>query len=136
MLIKSSLSYRSLSYGGKADNVSRILQKSCPQGSILSPFLWSVNVDDPLRSELPTCCTIRAYPDDICVTVSSKDANFLDHTAKKIFTLFEKWADKNKLKFDVNKCEAIIFTKKREIPQINLQFLSHRIPISDEIRWA
>ena len=87
-------------------------------------------MDDLLRSELTTGCTIQAYADDICITISSKDVNFLNHTAKKIFTLLEKWADENRLNFDVNKCEAIIFTKKREIPQINLRFLSHRIPIS------
>ena len=50
---------RSVSYDYKADNVTRILQKSCPQGSILSSFLWPVNVDDLLRSELPTGCTIQ-----------------------------------------------------------------------------
>lgn len=87
-------------------------------------------MDDLLRSELTTGCTIQAYDDDICITISSKDVNFLNHTAKKIFTLLEKWADENRLNFDVNKYEAIIFTKKREIPQINLRFLSHRIPIS------
>jgi len=79
-------------------------------------------VDDLLRSELLTGCTTQEYADDIFVTISSIDPNSLDHTAKKVFTLLEKWAEKHKLKFDVNKCEAIIFTKKREIPQNNLQF--------------
>ena len=83
MLIKSYLSDRSVSYGDKADNITRTLQKSCPQGSILSPFLWSINVDDLLRSDLPTGSTIQAYADDICITISSKDANFLNPTAKK-----------------------------------------------------
>jgi len=65
--------------------------------------------------QFPTGFTIQAYADGICVKMSSKDTNSLDPKYKKGIYAIRKSADKNKLKPDVNKCEAIIVMEEREI---------------------
>jgi len=45
----------------------------CAQGSVLSPFLWAILIDDALRVEHPFKCIIVAFPDDI--TIASIDAD-------------------------------------------------------------
>jgi hypothetical protein len=34
------------------NKVSRALEKSCPQGGILSPFLWLTNINDLLNEKI------------------------------------------------------------------------------------
>ena len=45
----------------------------CAQGSVLSPFLWAILIDDALRVQHPFKCIIVAFPDDI--TIASIDAD-------------------------------------------------------------
>ncbi|KAK2710642.1 hypothetical protein QYM36_011983 [Artemia franciscana] len=66
-LVKSFLSDRTVSYG---KDVSRKLEKSCPQGSILSPFLWLININDLLEMDFGENCTIQAYADDVTVILT------------------------------------------------------------------
>ncbi|KAK2723726.1 hypothetical protein QYM36_002164, partial [Artemia franciscana] len=112
-LVKSFLSDRTVSYG---KDVSRKLEKSCPQGSILSPFLWLININDLLEMDFGENCTIQAYADDVTVILTGKNILFLENLAEKIFQKFEVWAAENKLTFDQRKTEAVLFTNKHKAP--------------------
>ncbi|KAK2716806.1 hypothetical protein QYM36_007075 [Artemia franciscana] len=67
-------------------------------------------------------CIIQAYADDICMIISSESIGQLEEIAQKVFTKFEEWSAKNKLEFDKNKTEAVLFTNKHKVPKINLKF--------------
>ena len=66
-LIYSYFSDRVVTYKGE---YSCILKRSCPQGGILSPLLWSVNINDLLAIDIPNV-KIQAYADNVCAIITS-----------------------------------------------------------------
>ncbi len=45
----------------------------CPQGSVLSPFLWNTLADEPIRQIFPFCHSIIAFADDLTPLAADKD---------------------------------------------------------------
>lgn len=43
------------------------IEKGCPQGSTLSPFLWNILLDEALRLKLPPGVKIQTYADNLVV---------------------------------------------------------------------
>ncbi|KAK2704017.1 hypothetical protein QYM36_017662 [Artemia franciscana] len=64
----------------------------------------------------------RSYADDICMIISSESIGQLEEIAQKVFTKFKEGSAKNKLEFDKNKTEAVLFTNKHKVPKITLKF--------------
>ena len=117
------------------NEVSRALEKSCPQGGILSPFLWLININDLLNEKIDKNCIIQAYADDICMIISSESIGQLEEIAQKVFTKFEEWSAKNKLEFDKNKTEAVLFTNKHKVPKITLKFGGDIIEVKEKVKY-
>ena len=131
-LIHSYLSDRTVVY----ENVNlHKLEKSCPQGGILSPFLWLVNINDILEININYNCLIQAYADDTCVVITAKNVSTLEKIANRIFENFDKWAVNNKLTFDTLKTEAVLFSNKHKTPQVNLVFGGNAIEVKDKVRY-
>ncbi|KAK2722673.1 hypothetical protein QYM36_003005 [Artemia franciscana] len=134
-IIESYLSDRCAMYGNSSDFFNTSLEKSCPQGGILSPFLWLINIDDLLRVNFGRHCVVQAYADDICATISADTPQKLIHMANGVFMRFCEWAGNNKLKFDENKTEALLFTRKHKVPDITLMFMNTRVEIKEKVRY-
>ena len=74
-LLHSYLSYRVVSYNNE---FSLNIEKSSPQGGILSPFLWSIN--DLLHLNLPNNYHIQAHADNVCFIIAGKTKSDLEFT--------------------------------------------------------
>ena len=61
---------------------SRNATLGCPQGGVLSPFLWNGLLDPILRIKIPENCKIIAYADDITILVRHRNFNSNDSVAK------------------------------------------------------
>ena len=94
-----------------------------------------INVDDLMRVDFGRHCEVQVYTDDICATISAYTPQKLIHIANKVFMRFREWAGNNKLKFDENKTEALLFTRKRKVPDITLVFMNTRVEIKEKIRY-
>ena len=66
-LIASFLHHRTASLKMFDSQYEAQIQKGCPQGSILSPFLWNLIIDGALRETLPKGIKIQAYADDLVI---------------------------------------------------------------------
>ncbi|KAK2705487.1 hypothetical protein QYM36_015768 [Artemia franciscana] len=77
---------------------------------------------------------MRAYADDICATISADTPQKLIHMANGVFMRFCEWAGNYKLKFDENKTEALLFTRKHKVPDITLMFMNTRVEIKEKVR--
>ena len=73
-LVSSFLSNRKVTLSHNCSKVESDVNLGCPQGGVLSPFLWVILIDDLLRLNFPFPFRIIAYADDLTVMTSLKDA--------------------------------------------------------------
>ncbi len=108
----------------------------CPQGSVLSPFLWSILIDHILRSTFPFPYKLIAYADDIAIISWDRDtkksvAN-LQLMCNSIVKLFKE------ILLDINaqKTTMIIFTRSRSsLPCLALTIHNIEITPSNSIKF-
>ena len=126
-LIASFLSDRitSLNFGG--GTASKLLSRSTPQGSVLSPFLWNIFLD-PLLDRLSTKfinrgLEILAWADDVLLLLpfDKRDIHGAISSIQEILTEAGLWAASNKADFGANKTKIIEFsTSKSSVSTFNL----------------
>ncbi|KAK2726164.1 hypothetical protein QYM36_000573 [Artemia franciscana] len=72
---------------------SFIVERSCPQGGILSSLLWSININDLIVLSIPNV-KIEAYADDVCTIITSSKIATLESLSSREFLYFQI-CDKN-----------------------------------------
>ena len=109
-LIKSYLTDRKQFI--KIDNITSESHSSTigvPQGSILSPLLFLILINDFKNST--TMETIN-FADDTLVYCTIKDPNNIENTLNNEFQKIINWMDANHLKLNYNKTNFLIFSPK------------------------
>ena len=120
-LLKSYLMNRNfyVSVENKNSN-SRRIKAGVPQGSLLGPTLFSIYINDIPKS---TNTNIALFADDTCIYANSWQPNQAAKYLQKHLKALEKWFSKWKIKVNVNKSEAINFTRRKRKPtDINTLF--------------
>ncbi|KAI9555026.1 hypothetical protein GHT06_020320 [Daphnia sinensis] len=64
-MVSSFLSNRNALLSHNGSNLAHVVNLGCPQGGVLSSFLWVVLIDDVLRLSLPFPHLILGYADDL-----------------------------------------------------------------------
>ena len=95
-----------------------------PQGSILSPLLFSIFLNDLLL--LPTNVQIIAYADDLKL-IGNAGQN-LQIAINNVFA----WAQKNDMEININKCETIHFGRNN--PMLVYSINGSKLPTSNLIQ--
>ena len=87
------------------------IHRGCPQGGILSPFLWNLVVDDLLSySPKDTPCYLQAFADDIVSLAEGNDLEVIwDRTRKTINTIIN-WCKTKDLTISALKTKIVMFT--------------------------
>lgn len=81
-----------------------------PQGSVLGPLLFLIYVNDIAQN---LTCSVRLYADDCVIYREVKcedDSLLLQSDLEKVMT----WCDKWQMFLNINKCNYIRFTKKKQ----------------------
>ena len=89
------------------------VKRGCPQGGILSPFLWNLVVDDLHRysaKEIPGY--IQAFADDLIVLCESNDLEVARARTIKSINTIERWCKTKGLNISALKTKIVNFTWK------------------------
>ena len=98
------------------------IKRGCPQGGILSPFLWNLVVDSLLsftRDKIP--CDLQGLADDLALLATLEttvkngkgfDADTLREVTQKSLNAINEWCIENGLKLSIMKTHSIMFTWK------------------------
>ena len=113
------------------------IKQGCPQGSCLGPTLWNVLINDLLESKIPRNVFSQAFADDL-ITISRFKANdyqnFKTTTENVIRSIFN-WGEKNHLKFNSKKTQALLVTKRIKHPAIEFEIDDNKIISSDKLTY-
>lgn len=135
-IIKSFLSERYFVVNVDTEkSTKRPIPAGVPQGSILSPTLYSIYTSDfkALRNQ-----TAAFYADDTALITSGKLSNAIVKNMKNALIHAEKYFNKWKIKINQGKTQATIFpfnkSPKRN-PQITLCMQGTEIPLLDAVKY-
>ena len=99
------------------------IRRGCPQGGILSPFLWNLVVNELLeytRNKIPS--DLQGFADDLASIVTAPrqtngrqgyDADILREVTQKSLNNINLWCRKSGLKLSHLKTHCVMFTKRR-----------------------
>ena len=86
----------------------------CPQGGVLSPFLWNI-VLDSLLILLDTINELLAFADDLAIILTGFDLSTLRDLGQEYLRIINKWCQDNGLKLNAIKTQIIIFSRKNNL---------------------
>ena len=103
-----------------------VIGRGCPQGGILSPFLWNLVINELLeytRDRIPS--DLQGFADDLAlvstVTTPKKpagkqgpDADTLREVTQKSLNSINQWCKKSGLKLSQLKTHCVMFTNRRD----------------------
>ena len=85
----------------------------CPQGSVLSPLLFNLFLNDILN--LPLTGKIILYADDICVSYINTDTSLLYKNMQQDVLLLDNWFKSNFLTMNIKKTKFMIISPSKSI---------------------
>ena len=95
--------------------------RGCPQGSVLTPLLWSLVVDELLIKLRQEGYYIQSYADDIAIVVFGKFLNTVTDLMNGGLREINNWCKKEGLGVNPQKTVIVPFTRKNlrghEIPK-------------------
>ena len=104
-----------------------------PQGSVISPVLFLIIIDDLLK-DAPYYCQNSKFADDVAFWVSHKNTKECLEKAQHILTLIEEWGKKWGFSFSHLKTKGLFFTRKR-IPDITLKINNQPIELANSHKF-
>ncbi|GIX89956.1 RNA-directed DNA polymerase from mobile element jockey [Caerostris extrusa] len=115
ILLRDYLNNRNVEFNYGQNKIHYELQKGCPQGSCLGPFLWSIIANKILKTRWDEDVELQAFADDFIFVITSENRRDLENKATKALQQFAKWATEEKLTISKEKTQALILGKKGNI---------------------
>jgi ribonuclease HI len=111
---------------------SRKIFKGLPQGSVLSPILFNIYC----RS-LPSIisCRFLQYADDIVMYCSDKSPKEARDKLQHNLLLVHEWLRSVGLSLSPSKCQIVLFTKKRKLPDLPIVIEGNTVPQKKEVKF-
>ena len=88
---------------------TQVLQQGVPQGSVLSPLLFLLYIDE-LAHRLPSDTVNSLFADDVGAVATHRDRLAAQQQAQKTVDIIAKWSVERKLSLNADKCEVCYFT--------------------------
>ena len=143
--IMNMVTNRSINLSLAGETITRKLSKGCPQGGVLSPFLWNLVINN-LLAKNETYKNIFAYADDLLILQAGKDMATVIETTEKHVKIVSEWCSSQGLEISAPKTQIMCWTTNQRLkPEqiiINQQSkeLSQStkylgITLDDQLKW-
>lgn len=134
-LVKSYFSDRRARVELPDGEVSRDVERGCPQGSCSGPTFWNLLYESIFRVRLPEGCDIVAFADDTVLIVRAAQFKTLKARANEALGMLGEWAAESRLSFNARKTEALFFGKRPGQERPSFVLNGERIRCKEAIRY-
>ena len=87
----------------------KIQKNGVPQGSVLSPTLFIIMINDILDNP-PEGIKLSLYADDVAIWISSSSLQYCKNQIQKALNILQTWSNRWGLFFSAQKTKAMVFT--------------------------
>jgi len=113
-MIASYFCDRHTQYGG----AERVLERGCPQGSVLGPLLWNVAYNEVLPTVCGTHSTAVCYADDTLLIIAGDTAEDLEERTRAITSALIQFLDGRGLQLNAAKTEVLLFDDRTGLERL------------------
>lgn len=133
-LIRDYFCNRYVFVTAKQNEVRRMVDRGCPQGSILGPLFWNMIFDELLDLDMDAYKI--AYADDLLLLINGNSRSELEGKANKILQKLSEWCGVHKLQVAENKTVAMLIKGKlssNRFPSIKVN--KKQIKFVEEVKY-
>ena len=114
--------------------ISRHAPKGCPQGGVLSPFLWNLVLDSLLK-KFKKYENAQAFADDVSVLNTGPVPYGLFRKASEMIKDIIRWCKVNGLKISAMKTKILYWSRSRENHPTSIKIEGINIPLSRSVKY-
>ena len=111
----------------------KIVMNGVPQGSVISPILFNIIVND--IPKMFQNIKVSQYADDIAIWKSGRNLKFLAKQIQKGLDDLSKWCHNWGFKISAPKTVGMVFTRKTSTPALSLSLEGNRIKLDHVTRF-
>lgn len=112
----------------------RVLQNGTPQGSTLSPTLFLIAINSIIHQiKLPVFTSL--YADDLVIYLKTNNVTLGSHILQTALHTIENWSQNTGFIFSGEKTRYLIFSKRKDYPNIQLTLNGVMLKQSEEINF-
>ena len=108
------VSNRSITLSLSDSTITRNISRGCPQGGVLSPFLWNLTLNDLLENHNLDPHFVQAFADDLAVIIGGIDIPTIRSKCQAYLNRINNWCTTIGVKLSTVKTKTIMFTRKHK----------------------
>ena len=120
---------------GSTFSNSYLQENGVPQGSILSPMLFNLKINNIMKS-VSNNANASLFVDDFAVYIEGKHLKHLERSMQLCINKIQKWVAENGFKFSISKTTCVHFHKQRIYTEPTLHLDGQAIPVKDEVKFV
>jgi hypothetical protein len=117
-LLGSFLSQRKFMVSVEGEmSTPRVMQEGVPQGSVLSPTLFNMYINDVTQTR---GVHLALFADDTCIYATDHKEGFIVRNLQCCLSSMETWCERWNIKINEDKTRRIYFSRSRRPPEFRL----------------
>ena len=107
------------------------VQNGVPQGSVISPILFLIAINDLC----PVGVETSIFADDTAFWISGKNVKSLYKSAQKALDYIQRWCNNWGFKVSISKTSYVLFSRKRKLPKMKLKYNGSMLKKGDSVKF-